>query len=145
MGFPLASFLWELLYLSTDDSCLPHISPQAALVSPMLGFPCTAVRSLSVCISVTAKAPPLMAVPRFTFLHLHYPKARPGPAPASDAEEKGMKCLERHRVMFMRVLELKGTRRASGDLIPNEKTGRHEIRHSLFQSVPTLAVVICSD
>ena len=69
----------------------------------------------------------------FTFLHLHYPKARPGPAPASDGEEKGMKCLVRHRVMFMRVLELKGTRRASGDLIPNEKTGGHEIRHS---SVP---------
>lgn len=56
-----------------------------------------------------------------------------------------MKCLERHRVVFMSVLELKGTRRASGDLIPNEKTGRREIRHSLFQSVPTPAVVVRSD
>ena len=36
-----------------------------------------------------------------------------------------MKCLVRHRVIFTRVLELKGTRRVSGDLIPNEKTGPH--------------------
>lgn len=136
LGLPLASFLWELLYLSTDDACLPHILSQAAPVSTMLGFPCMDVRSPSACICVTAKAPPLCACHAFTFLHRYYPKARPGPAPAGDAEEKGMKCLVRHRVIFTRVLELKGTRRVSGDLIPNEKTGPHEIRHS---SVPVNA------
>lgn len=145
MGFPLASFLWELLYLSTDDACLPHILSQAAPVSTVLGFLCIDVQSPSACICVTAEAPPRCACHAFTFLHRYYPKARPGPAPAGDGEEKGMKCLVRHRVMFTRVLELKGTRRVSGDLIPNEKTGPHEISPLLFQLMPTLAAVVSRD